>query len=86
MSGLPTEEDSPVAALSAAATAQGSPDAPQGAALSHWLQLMLAEIARKREELDSARAEAARRALEATQQKIAEREAHAVRHGRPRER
>jgi hypothetical protein len=27
------------------------------AALTQWLQLMLAEIARKREELDSARAE-----------------------------
>ena len=32
--------------------------------LSKWLQLMLAEIARKREELESARAEAARRAAE----------------------
>ena len=34
------------------------------ARLSQWLQLMLAEIARKREELESARTEAARRAAE----------------------
>ena len=33
-------------------------------ALSEWLQLMLAEIARKEEELEHARAEAARRAAE----------------------
>ena len=32
--------------------------------LSQWLQLMLAEIARKREELEHARAEDARRASE----------------------
>jgi hypothetical protein len=37
-----------------------SPVAP----LSQWLQLMLAEIARKREELERASAEAARRAAE----------------------
>ncbi len=35
------------------------------AALSEWLQIMLAEIARKREDLDQARAEDARRAAEA---------------------
>jgi hypothetical protein len=34
------------------------------AALSEWLQLMLAEIARKREELERARAEAAQRERE----------------------
>ena len=33
-------------------------------ALSEWLQLMLAEIARKQEELERARAETARRATE----------------------
>lgn len=35
------------------------------AALSEWLQLMLAEIARKGEDLERARAEEARRASEA---------------------
>jgi len=35
------------------------------AALTEWLQLMLAEIARKREDLEQARAEEARRAVEA---------------------
>ncbi|HXN79734.1 MAG TPA: hypothetical protein VN869_02455 [Steroidobacteraceae bacterium] len=34
------------------------------AALSEWLQLMLAEIARKREDLERARAEEARRSGE----------------------
>jgi hypothetical protein len=34
------------------------------AALTEWLQLMLAEIARKREDLESARAEEARRVAE----------------------
>jgi hypothetical protein len=34
------------------------------AALTEWLQLMLAEIARKREDLEQARAEEARRAAE----------------------
>jgi hypothetical protein len=34
------------------------------AALSEWLQLMLAEIARKREDLEQARAEEAQRAAE----------------------
>jgi hypothetical protein len=34
--------------------------------LSEWLQLMLAEIARKREELERARSEQARRKLEGT--------------------
>jgi hypothetical protein len=34
------------------------------AALTEWLQLMLAEIARKREDLEQARAEEARRASE----------------------
>lgn len=33
-------------------------------ALSEWLQLMLAEIARKQDELERARAESARRAAE----------------------
>ena len=33
-------------------------------ALSEWLQLMLAEIARKQEQLQSERAESARRATE----------------------
>ncbi len=35
------------------------------AALTEWLQLMLAEIARKREDGEQARAEEARRAAEA---------------------
>jgi hypothetical protein len=35
------------------------------AALTEWLQIMLAEIARKREDLEQARAEEARRASEA---------------------
>ena len=35
------------------------------AVLSEWLQLMLAEIARKRDDLEVARAEDARRATEA---------------------
>jgi len=52
------DETAPVSALS---PGKESPVAP----LSQWLQLMLAEIARKREELASARAEAARRELEA---------------------
>jgi hypothetical protein len=34
------------------------------AALTEWLQLMLAEIARKREDLEQARAEEARRTAE----------------------
>jgi hypothetical protein len=34
------------------------------AALTEWLQLMLAEIARKRDDLDHARAEEAQRATE----------------------
>ena len=34
------------------------------AVLTEWLQLMLAEIARKREDLESARAEEAQRAAE----------------------
>ena len=34
------------------------------AALTEWLQLMLAEIARKREDLEEARAEEAQRAAE----------------------
>ena len=35
------------------------------AALSEWLQIMLAEIARKREDVELARAEEAKRATEA---------------------
>ncbi len=37
---------------------------PPAQSLSPWLQLMLAEIARKREELEQARAEQLRRAAE----------------------
>ncbi len=37
----------------------------RGSPLSPWLQLMLAEIARKREDLEQARAEQLRRAGEA---------------------
>ena len=40
-------------------------DVATGAALSPWLTLMLAEIRRKREELEQARAEQLRRAGEA---------------------
>ncbi len=36
------------------------------AALSEWLQLMLAEIARKRDDLEHARAEEAQRVQEST--------------------
>ena len=50
-----------------------SPIAP----LSQWLQLMLAEIARKREDHERARAEAARRELEGAAHKAAGREASA---------
>jgi hypothetical protein len=39
--------------------------------LSQWLQLMLAEIARKQEDLESARAETDRRALEQAQRQQA---------------
>ena len=42
-------------------TAPASPVQP----LSKWLELMLAEIARKREDLEQARAEQLRRAAEA---------------------
>jgi hypothetical protein len=49
---------SPVAPLSQ----KESPVAP----LSQWLQLMLAEITRKREELERAQAEAARRSADST--------------------
>ena len=58
--------DSPVAALSqkevpvAPLSQKEVPVAP----LSQWLQLMLAEIARKRDEQETARAEAERRASE----------------------
>ena len=41
-----------------------SPKEMRAGPLSQWLQLMLAEIARKREENESARTEAARRASE----------------------
>jgi hypothetical protein len=51
---LSQEEPSPVVPLSQ----EESPVAP----LSQWLQLMLAEIARKRDDLELAHAEAARRA------------------------
>jgi hypothetical protein len=44
-------------------------------ALSEWLQLMLAEIARKREESEHARSEQARRALELAAEKPASRAA-----------
>ena len=40
-------------------------DPPLQGALSPWLRLMLAEIARKRDELEQARAEQLRRASEA---------------------
>ncbi|HKD55258.1 MAG TPA: hypothetical protein VKB72_13665 [Steroidobacteraceae bacterium] len=50
-------DESPVAPLS---QGRESPVAP----LSQWLQLMLAEIDRKRDEHERARAEAARRASE----------------------
>jgi hypothetical protein len=38
--------------------------------LSQWLQLMLAEIARKQEDLESARAETERRAREQAQVQV----------------
>jgi hypothetical protein len=41
------------------------------AALSEWLQIMLAEIARKREDLERARVEEAQRAVEAQRSKPA---------------
>jgi len=52
-------------------------DTAHVAALSQWLQLMLAEIARKREDLERARAEAARRELEGAAHKAAGRDAGA---------
>ena len=51
-----SQKTSPVAAM----WEKTSPVAP----LSKWLQLMLAEIARKHEELERANAEAVRRAAE----------------------
>ena len=39
-------------------------------ALSEWLQIMLAEIARKREELERAREEEAKRATEKTDEQL----------------
>ena len=60
-------KESPVAPLSQEETAHAQ-------ALSPWLQLMLAEIARKRDDLASARAEAARRELEAAPQEGGERD------------
>ena len=83
---MPTEKDPPAPASGVAVTAQGSQDASPAPTLSQWLQLMLAEIARKREELESAHAEAARRALEGEPQEIVDREAHALRQRRPSER
>jgi hypothetical protein len=50
-------EDSPARAFSPG-------EAPQRSTLSPWLQLMLAEIARKRCELEAARAEQTRRDAE----------------------
>jgi hypothetical protein len=53
---LQSQKTSPVAPLSQ----KTSPVAP----LSQWLQLMLAEITRKREDLEHARAETAHRSAE----------------------
>jgi hypothetical protein len=56
---MPTDqEDSPAPALSESESESPAP------ALSFWLQLMLAEIAAKREALEQARAEEARRSTE----------------------
>jgi hypothetical protein len=68
VSALSPGEKPPVAPLSQEVTAQSH-------ALSPWLQLMLAEIARKREDLASAHAEAARRQLEAGAQEPRDRKA-----------
>jgi len=69
--------ESPVAPLSQEETALVSAlspgEEPPVAPLSQWLQLMLAEIARKREALASAHAEAARRELEAAPQDACDR-------------
>jgi hypothetical protein len=90
MSGLSPQKESPVATRLEQETAHAAPlspqQTPQAAALSQWLQLMLAEIARKRDDLESARAEAARRALEGTPQEIADRATDGAPHGRPSER
>jgi len=59
-------KESPVTPLSQKEVPLAPLSQPESAAapLSQWLQLMLAEIARKRDEQDSARAEAERRASE----------------------
>jgi hypothetical protein len=65
---LPEEQRSHAAAPSAGAQPPVAPlspgEQPQVAPLSQWLQLMLAEIVRKREELECTRSEQARRELE----------------------
>jgi len=53
-----------MAAEAGAASASAPAQPPRTPALSPWLQLMLAEIARKREALEHERTEAARRILE----------------------
>jgi len=65
MAALPQEEGPQAAARQKSNSPQpGAQEKSNAAPLSAWLQLMLAEIARKRAELDSARAETARRELE----------------------
>jgi hypothetical protein len=68
MGALPQEGESPAAVRAPAeqspAVIMSQEEKSPAPPLSHWLQLMLAEIARKREELESARAEAARRDAE----------------------
>jgi hypothetical protein len=62
---LSQEEPSPVVPLSQQEPSPAVPPSQEEspvAPLSQWLQLMLAEIARKREDLERAHAEAARRA------------------------
>ena len=65
---LSEEEESPAPALSPGKESHGARLSEQekslAPTLSPWLQLMLAEIARKQEELERAHAEAARRELE----------------------
>jgi hypothetical protein len=66
MAALSQDQESPAASL--------PEETAHVSTLSPWLQLMLAEIARKRDEHADARAEAARRALEAAPQELGDRD------------
>ena len=90
MSDAEPKADAPAAAPAAAPPKPASPprrpravaEMPRGmSSLSQWLQLMLAEIARKQEDHESARAETDRRALEQAQRQQARHRRCAARTG-----